>query len=104
MAFSAEKKADFLVIEITEELTVFNITECYEFLMANIKDDDKKVIVDLSNVSEMDSSGFQLLIWLKRKHCKGKELTITANEDSALEEFNQRYQFDLNGDQRQAAG
>lgn len=98
MAFRAEKKADFFVIEISDELSIFNINECYEFFISQIKPEYDKVIVDVSAVEELDSSGFQLLMWLKKYLGADKQLSITGGEDSAFKELLTGYRYDLNTD------
>lgn len=53
-------------IDIVGDLNIFNVTEQRQRLLAAI-DAGPEVEVDLSNVSELDSAGLQLMVAAKRE-------------------------------------
>lgn len=65
MAVVITPKADFLVVEFEQDLSIFAVNELFESLKSVPHVDADKVILDLTAVSEFDSAGLQLLLWLQ---------------------------------------
>jgi len=94
MSCSVEKKADFLVYEISDSLNIFCISEVYE-TMCEQENGSNKIIIDLSNVTEMDSSGFQLLLWFKQKFSLVSEVTFSYTSDGPIQSICDLYRVYL---------
>ncbi|MFC3150046.1 lipid asymmetry maintenance protein MlaB [Litoribrevibacter euphylliae] len=95
MSCSFEQKADFLVCTLDENLTIFTVSEIYESLSEIINYDTQKIIFELSNVTEIDSAGFQLLLWIQQQFGQEKELTFSLQPESAVQSICDLYRLDL---------
>lgn len=63
------------VYVLPSELTIYEVEETYRELRSLVNESDG-VVLDGSNVVEMDSAGFQLLIWFLR--CSHQPISINA--------------------------
>lgn len=74
-------------LKISEDLTIYNIST----LLASLSDllDKSQVLeIDLSMVSEIDTSGVQLLVHLKNKSLRNnKKLSFKNHSEQVVEAF-----------------
>lgn len=69
------------------ELTIFTVAEHKDELMALVVP-DRRVEIDLSQVSELDTAGLQLLILAKHEASRrGAELVMTGHSPAVTEVF-----------------
>lgn len=83
MAVVMTPKADFLVIEFEQDLSIFTVGELYESLKTLPQQAADKVILDLTAVSEFDSAGLQLLLWLQHS-APGKTFTLSHGDNPTV--------------------
>lgn len=75
------------VIKLPESLTIYDVSSQYEILKSFIINDD--FTVDASQLSELDSAGFQLLVsFLKGKT---KNYTVLLPSDDSIVELFKKY-------------
>jgi anti-anti-sigma factor len=91
MELRTQKNGNTAEVAITGEMNIYNALELKAALVTAV-DGAEAVELDLSGVSEFDSSGAQLLL-LARKECElaGKKLTLAARSapvDSVIGLFN----------------
>ena len=69
MTVSVERSNGQCIMEIEGEMTIFNASELKTVLLDHLSSLDacEELLLDLSRIGEMDSSGFQLLLLLKRE-------------------------------------
>lgn len=74
-------------VNIGGEMNIYAASELKEKFMA-LLDDSRPLEINLSDVTEMDSSGVQLLMLLK-KECdqKNRKLSLTHHSDAVLDVF-----------------
>lgn len=72
-------------LKLQGELTIYAVAEAHRELQAQeAKHPD--LILDLSAVTEMDSAGFQLLLWLKRRVAlRGRSLALVHHSSAVVE-------------------
>ena len=63
------------VYVLPSELTIYEVEETYRELRSLVNESDN-VVLDGANVVEIDSAGFQLLIWFLR--CSHQPISIHA--------------------------
>lgn len=82
MEINIQKNGRMAEVAITGEMNIYNAMDLKAALLKSI-DEAEGVDLDLSGVSEFDSSGLQLLL-LARKECErgGKQLKFTAKSAS----------------------
>jgi anti-sigma B factor antagonist len=74
-------------VNLGEELTIYTAAQLKEDLLGNFNQ-GKGLELDLSQVQEMDSSGVQLLMMLKRESQeKGKPLHLHNHSQAVIEIF-----------------
>jgi len=66
MTVSIEKKDGLCKLRVETDMTIFNAAELKNELLSDMGD-CSSLEVDLSQVGEMDTSGFQLLFMMKRE-------------------------------------
>jgi anti-sigma B factor antagonist len=72
-------------LTIEGEMTIYHANEMKEEFLANLEK-CKSMEMDLTAVSEIDTTGFQLLLQLKRECNKeGKEVLLTSHSPAVLE-------------------
>lgn len=74
--------ADFCIAECTGEMTIAQIAQIQPQLEALICGDATNIMVDVSQVTDFDSSALQLLLWLKSHlagHCQ-LQFIVAENE------------------------
>ncbi|WP_404342335.1 lipid asymmetry maintenance protein MlaB [Pseudoalteromonas mariniglutinosa] len=94
MAVSVSKKADYIVVECQSECNIFYVHELYQSLQAVIDEKPAKVIVDLSQVEDVDTAGIQLLLWFKQQLAATCELTFILGDSQTVGELLTLYQLD----------
>jgi anti-sigma B factor antagonist len=83
-----DKKDSPTLIFIQDEMTIYNVLEHKDKLYPYLKN-EHGLQVDLSNVSEIDSAGMQLLIFLKyQSDIEKKEITFIEHSESVMEVIN----------------
>ncbi len=90
--FKPEKHDDFLIIKLVESksnsIDISNIEELKEVLNKAIEEGNKKILVDFSNITYIDSSGLGgLMDAMKQLKEKGGELGILSISKDVLEVF-----------------
>jgi anti-anti-sigma factor len=79
-----EKTDGLSRLQIEGEMTVFHAAELKKDLLDNLAG-CSKLDIDLSQVSEMDTAGFQLLFLIKREAgISDKPMRITAHSPATL--------------------
>lgn len=72
-------------VRVTGEMTIYHVAELKKEL-APCFDSLPEVEIDLSEVGEIDTAGFQLLLLAKREAIRsGKSLRLVAHSPAALE-------------------
>ena len=66
MTISVEKKDGLCKMKVETDMTIFNAAELKNDLLYDLGD-CSALEIDLSKVSEIDTSGFQLLFMMKRE-------------------------------------
>lgn len=84
MPVQLSHKADFLVAELPAELTIFNVREVYQALMPFWQSDSLKLILDVANLEELDSSGVQLLLWLLSKITAPAQCIVSGTDNAVF--------------------
>jgi anti-anti-sigma factor len=89
LTITIEDKKNFpTLILIQDEMTIYNVLEHKNKLYPYLKNENG-LQIDLSNVSEIDSAGMQLLIFLKyQSQIEKKEITFTEHSESVKEVIN----------------
>ncbi|MGN2433547.1 STAS domain-containing protein [Pseudomonas syringae] len=87
MTISAETTDDTARVQIDGELTIYTVTELAARLLPQISS-AARLEVDLSNVTEMDGAGLQLLAVIQREAEKnGTALHLTGQSKAVSETF-----------------
>lgn len=73
--FQSERKQNNLIIHLGQELNYFNATEIKEKIKDLITEKDVQVVLVLSEVEKMDSSGVGVIISLL-KYMEGREISL----------------------------
>jgi len=93
MDITTENNNGVCKMQIEGEMTIFNAEELKEKMFASMND-CSRVELDLSKVSEMDTSGFQLLYLASRDSAAAnRSFNITAHgraSENVLELFNMK--------------
>ena len=72
-----KKDKDILHLALTGEITVYSVVKLKEIIINELKS-CSGITMDLAEVGEADTSGFQLLLFLKREaDLMGKSFRIT---------------------------
>lgn len=90
--YKTEKKGDFFLIKVEKqgeaEIDINNVEELKKVLTEAINSGEKKVLVDFSNVTYIDSSGLGCLMdAMKQLKAKDGELGILSISKDVLEVF-----------------
>ena|SRR5690606_6209788 len=87
-----QEQADHLAAKLSGELTIQNAEPLKQELMA-LLDKGKSISIDLSDVSELDSSGVQLLYYAKQA-AMGQQLNLElVNHSPAVVEVFELYRL-----------
>jgi len=87
MELDSEHHENCLRLQAACEMTIYSAAELKPALLAALEQGDE-VDIDLSVVSELDTSGVQLLMLLKREAvAAGKRLTLSGHSPAVLEVF-----------------
>lgn len=82
---STEHQGDICRLRIGGELSIFGAAELKPRLLSLLAE-SRELEINLSDVAELDSAGFQLLYLLKREaRAAGKELRLVAHSHATLE-------------------
>lgn len=82
---TTKNTSDTCALRLEGEMTIFTAGEIKQRLLAPLPD-CRRIDVDLSQVSEMDSAGLQLMILAKREaNAMGKEICFVAHSPAVLE-------------------
>ncbi|MBI6578683.1 MULTISPECIES: STAS domain-containing protein [Pseudomonas syringae group] len=87
MSMLSEVTADTLRVSIDGELTIYTVTELAAGLLPQMGA-APRMEIDLSQVTEMDGAGFQLLAVIEREAGKtGTALSLTGQSKAVVETF-----------------
>lgn len=82
MSVSIEKKDGLCKLRVETDMTIFNAAELKNELLSDMED-CSALEVDLSQVSEMDTSGFQLLFMMKREAAlRNRDFKISSHSQA----------------------
>ena len=80
-----EQKEGLTLLTIQDEMTIYNVLEQKNTIYPHLKP-DHELQIDLSAVSEIDSAGMQLLIFLKNEAIrKQNELSFIHHSQAVVE-------------------
>jgi anti-sigma B factor antagonist len=101
MAIRSEKRDDIAKLTIEGEMTIYTAAKFKDLLVEALRSSNEMEI-DLSEVSEMDTAGLQLLLLLRRHAASAnKPFRLIAHSDASRDVFEQynifRY-FDNRGE------
>lgn len=83
MTIKTSEQDNTCILEFSGEMVIHNISECKSQLLALLQSlQSKSIKLNLKEVEEFDSTGFQLLVALQ-KHCKENGITLQLDELSA---------------------
>lgn len=83
MTIKSSVQNNTCLLEISGEMVIHNISECKSQLLALLQSlESKSIKLNLKEVEEFDSTGFQLLVALQ-KHCKEHDIALQLDELSA---------------------
>jgi len=87
MELSSERHENRLRVHAAGEMTIYSAAELKPALLEAMGQSDE-IEIDLSSVSEMDTSGVQLLMLMKREAvAAGKAMTLSGHSPAVLEVF-----------------
>ncbi|MBW8365235.1 MAG: STAS domain-containing protein [Rhizobium sp.] len=87
MELDSERHENRLCLHAAGEMTIYSAAELKPTILAALEQSDE-VDIDLSEVSEVDTSGVQLLMLMKREAlAAGKGLTLSGHSPAVLEVF-----------------
>lgn len=87
MELSQERRENHLRLHAAGEMTIYSAAELKPALLEALGQSDE-IEIDLSGVSELDTSGVQLLMLVKREAvAAGKGLTLSGHSPAVLEVF-----------------
>jgi anti-sigma B factor antagonist len=93
-----EFKRNRHVLEVAGELTIFHAAEAKARFQEELAK-GSQMEVDLSQVSEMDTAGAQVLLWLKRQaQASGRTVPFIRHSPAALDVLEQLNLAGLYGD------
>ena len=88
MEIHKREKDNFIIFYLEGDLKMGNIAMFEQDIFPYIKDDEKKVVVDMENVPYMDSSGLGAFVKLnKRLHEYKKEIIIIGVNEKVMNIF-----------------
>ncbi len=87
-------KADFLVVEFGQDLSIFAVNDLYQQLRKVPELSGERIIVDLTEVTDLDSAGVQLLLWLKQA-AADKEISWTCGDNPTVRRVAQLYNLNF---------
>lgn len=85
--------ADFCIAECTGEMTVEHIAQIQTELEALICGDVSNIMVDISQLTDFDSSALQLLLWLKSRLARQGQLQFIVAENNVVSRVLSLYQL-----------
>jgi len=87
MELSSERHENRLHLHAAGEMTIYSAAELKPALLEALGQSGE-IEIDLSSVSEMDTSGVQLLMLMKREAvAAGKAMTLSGHSPAVLEVF-----------------
>ena len=85
--FEVERRDDQCRVVLRGEVTIYQVRDCYEALKPLLFD-EQAMVLDLEGVTEMDTSGAQLLMWAgKIRAAKGLSLSLVHHSDAVTVTF-----------------
>ncbi|HSV97019.1 MAG TPA: STAS domain-containing protein [Spirochaetota bacterium] len=84
---AGRKRNNHVAVSVEGEAGIYTVSPLKEQLLKQLKS-VRSMEVDLSDVSEMDTAGFQLFVALKREAVKsGKSLSLVGHSPAVLRVF-----------------
>ncbi len=93
MPVHVSQLADFCIAECTGEMTIEHIAQIQLQLTALIGGDASNIMVDVSQLTDFDSSALQLLLWLKSNLASDGQLQFIVAENDAVSRVLSLYQL-----------
>jgi anti-sigma B factor antagonist len=85
MHIEQEKKGSVTTLKISGDMTIYHAQELKSALLDALSDCEE-LEINLAEVSDMDTAGFQLLVMAKRSALAAdKQLTLTAHSPVVIE-------------------
>ncbi len=85
--------ADFCIAECTGEMTIEHIAQLQPQFETLIDGDATNIMVDVSQVTDFDSSALQLLLWLKSVLASDEQLQFIVAENDVVSRVLNLYQL-----------
>ncbi len=85
--------ADFSIVECTGEMTIAYIAQIQPQFEALICGDATNIMVDISQLTDFDSSALQLLLWLKSRLANERQLQFIVAENQVVSRVLELYQL-----------
>jgi anti-sigma B factor antagonist len=78
-------QGDSRQLKIAGEFSIYSVTELKQALFSHLEQ-AQKLVMDLSEVAELDTAGVQLLLLLKRTaSAEGKDFILARHSEATLE-------------------
>ncbi len=94
MSVVISQQADFQLLAFDGELTIFNVRDSFDALSQALQDKPEKVIADVSAITDFDSAGLQLLLWLQQWLVPGT-VVVTGSDNPVVARVLTLYQHQL---------
>ncbi len=93
MPVNVSQLADFCIAECSGEMTIEHIAQIQPQFAALIDGDASNIMVDVSQLTDFDSSALQLLLWLKSCLAGDEQLQFIVAENEAVSRVLNLYQL-----------
>ncbi len=93
MPVQLSQLADFCIAECTGEMTIEHIAQLQPQFETLICGDATNIMVDVSLVTDFDSSALQLLLWLKSSLATDSQLQFIVAENDVVSRVLNLYQL-----------
>jgi anti-sigma B factor antagonist len=84
---SERTQSENLNCSLSGELTIYTAREQIKALIDLLKKDPETIALDLSEVTEMDTAGLQLLLWLNKTCREMKVSLFLSGKSEAVSQF-----------------
>ncbi|MBU1620337.1 MAG: STAS domain-containing protein [Gammaproteobacteria bacterium] len=95
MTVSISQTADFQVFGFSKDLTIFNVHDCLEQLQPVLEKKPEKVLLDLSEIEDIDTAGLQLVWWLVLQLQQQGMAKVTGADNGVVQRLLDIYQFEF---------
>jgi anti-anti-sigma factor len=95
MSVLIKQTADFHVLQFTQELTIFTVGTYMSEISELLGKEDQKVVLDLSEVEDFDTAGFQLIWWLALQFQAKGVAKVVGCENEVIQRLLDLYKFEF---------